>query len=87
MDGSFLAPYNNIFRSSPLNHLPLYLNKLLNRQLPVKVLVHLSENLLSPLLWSGFILRHLHNGPNLEDRSVVSFTTSLDSVLCNFTSE
>ena len=43
------------------------LNKLLEREFAVHVLVHLAEDLVRPLLWSRLILRHFHNRPNLEE--------------------
>ena len=36
-------------------------DKLFKRQLPVHVLVHLPENLVSPLLRRRLVLRHLHD--------------------------
>ena len=39
-------------------------DKLFKRQLPVHVLVHLPENLVSPLLRRRLVLRHLHDRAN-----------------------
>ena len=43
------------------------LNKLLEWEFAVHVLVHLAEDLVRPLLWRRLILWHFHNRPNLEE--------------------
>ena len=43
------------------------LNKLLEGEFAVHVLVHLPEDLVSPLLRRRLILWHFHNRPNLEE--------------------
>ena len=51
--------------------MPADLYELLERQLAVHVLVHLSEDLVRPLLGGRLVLRHLHHGTHLGSKGLI----------------